>query len=506
MRNKLSTYIYRLLIYPIISLLGSCSSEFSMDEPSPNNEGPSVYINLRIATVGRAGTGSYPGNGPTGGENGDGYEEGTDNESKVENLTVFFFEGGNKGVNAEGNTPIVATLYVDQLTKTTDQAKEPYRTFYQTDPQKIEKLTADTYDLIAVANAGNFNEQENLTTLGAVRDHLFENVWKEESDGNYSQFIMSSEKKAQITGIQNAKTEATAATATIHIERLAARVDLSSPKDKYNVDVNKDNPTVASAKITRILLVNEWGGNTYLLKRVADDIPPTSPSYLGDENINNYVISYKTAGDYLHKFDVSLKNSWTTESKEVAKLPSIKTDNGKTWLRLGYVRENTAKQGRPTKEYATGVIFEASYTPTGFTEGETFFRYDGRLYPTLEAVITAFGQSGLKDALEAYVKGLGDSKLGDSHRTDLYDHFGIEAFLDGLCYYTYWIRHNGGENGTETGLPMEFAIVRNNIYRLSVSQIAGLGSNEPGKENGYRIIIAVERWKPLDPEVVPFNQ
>ncbi|WP_455636775.1 Mfa1 family fimbria major subunit [Parabacteroides sp.] len=502
MRNKLSTYIYRLLIYPIISLLGSCSSEFSMDEPSPNNEGPSVYINLRIATEGRAGTGSYPG--PIGGENGDGYEEGTDNESKVENLTVFFFEGGNKGVNAEGNTPIVATLYVDQLTKTTDQAKEPYRTFYQTGPQKIEKLTADTYDLIAVANAGNFNEQANLTTLGAVRDYLFKDVWKE-SGGSYSQFIMSSEEEARITGIQNAKTETTAATATIHIERLAARVDFNTPQKSY--EINKDNLTEATAKITRILLVNEWDGNTYLLKRVADDIPPTSLAYLGDEETNNYVISDKTAVKYLHKFDVSLKNSWTTESKGVDDLPKIKTENnGKTWLRLGYVRENTAAKETPTKEYATGVIFEASYTPTGFTEGETFFRYDGRLYPTLEAVITAFGQSGLKDALEAYVTDLGNSELDDSHRTYLYDHFGIEAFLYGLCYYTYWIRHNGGTDGATTGLPMEFAIVRNNIYRLSVSQIASLGSNEPGKENGNRIIIAVERWKPLDPEVVPFDQ
>ena len=45
------------------------------------------------------------------------------------------------------------------------------------------------------------------------------------------------------------------------------------------------------------------------------------------------------------------------------------------------------------------------------------------------------------------------------------------------CYYNYWIKHLDN-NSPEMGV-MEFGIVRNNIYRLSVNKIAGLGSGEP---------------------------
>ena len=46
------------------------------------------------------------------------------------------------------------------------------------------------------------------------------------------------------------------------------------------------------------------------------------------------------------------------------------------------------------------------------------------------------------------------------------------------CYYNYWIKHEDNNNDTEMGV-MEFGIVRNNIYRLSVNKVAGLGSGEP---------------------------
>ena len=46
------------------------------------------------------------------------------------------------------------------------------------------------------------------------------------------------------------------------------------------------------------------------------------------------------------------------------------------------------------------------------------------------------------------------------------------------CYYIYWNRHNDNGNNSEMG-PMEFATVRNNIYKLRVTHIHKLG--HPGK-------------------------
>ncbi|RGU37925.1 hypothetical protein DWW78_00310 [Alistipes indistinctus] len=41
-------------------------------------------------------------------------------------------------------------------------------------------------------------------------------------------------------------------------------------------------------------------------------------------------------------------------------------------------------------------------------------------------------------------------------------------------YYYYWNRHNDNEQPGTMG-PMEFAVVRNNVYKLAVTGIAKLG-------------------------------
>lgn len=42
------------------------------------------------------------------------------------------------------------------------------------------------------------------------------------------------------------------------------------------------------------------------------------------------------------------------------------------------------------------------------------------------------------------------------------------------CYYYYWNRHNNNGKPSEMG-PMEFAVVRNNVYKLAVTEISKLG-------------------------------
>ena len=53
------------------------------------------------------------------------------------------------------------------------------------------------------------------------------------------------------------------------------------------------------------------------------------------------------------------------------------------------------------------------------------------------------------------------------------------------CYYYYWNRHNDNGNNGIMG-PMEFAVVRNNVYKLAVTKISRLGhprisENDPDK-------------------------
>lgn len=55
------------------------------------------------------------------------------------------------------------------------------------------------------------------------------------------------------------------------------------------------------------------------------------------------------------------------------------------------------------------------------------------------------------------------------------------------CYYYYWNRHNDNDNATTMGA-MEFAVVRNNVYKLAVTDISQLGhprisENDPDPED-----------------------
>lgn len=95
----------------------------------------------------------------------------------------------------------------------------------------------------------------------------------------------------------------------------------------------------------------------------------------------------------------------------------------------------------------------------------------------------------LKDNLESVndeTTTMGTAKEKEESSTDLKtfaefikdktaaDFKGIKSYVNGECYYFYWIRHENNNNNQAIG-PMEFAIVRNNIYDLTVTSISGLG-------------------------------
>ena len=72
--------------------------------------------------------------------------------------------------------------------------------------------------------------------------------------------------------------------------------------------------------------------------------------------------------------------------------------------------------------------------------------------------------------------------------------YGILKYEDGICYYTYWIRH--ADDGDPTKIsPMEYAIVRNNIYQLDVRSISGIGSVTPIEDAQVIITVYVVDWK-----------
>ena len=74
---------------------------------------------------------------------------------------------------------------------------------------------------------------------------------------------------------------------------------------------------------------------------------------------------------------------------------------------------------------------------------------------------------------------------------------GTRTFYNGICYYTWWIKHN------PTGA-MPYAVVRNNVYRLKLTKISGLGSDLPGEET-LDVSLTVAPWQHLDHEDFNLN-
>lgn len=80
--------------------------------------------------------------------------------------------------------------------------------------------------------------------------------------------------------------------------------------------------------------------------------------------------------------------------------------------------------------------------------------------------------------------------------------YGVRTYEDATCYYTWWVRHSNDNNDDAKGI-MEYAIVRNNIYKLTVNSIYSLGGPVPGEDENIILDVYVNDWLLLDPENLP---
>mgnify|MGYP000302523348 CR=1 FL=1 len=97
------------------------------------------------------------------------------------------------------------------------------------------------------------------------------------------------------------------------------------------------------------------------------------------------------------------------------------------------------------------------------------------------------------DAIETYIKNYMEGQTSNK----------INYYADFVCYYPYWIRHANNEKTPNMGI-MEFGIVRNNIYDMSVSAIntlglSGIDKPEPDKDDEneeyyFNVRILVKNW------------
>lgn len=536
---------------------------------------PYAYVSIALSTAMTPSTRANP----SGGEEGDGPEEGQDYENKVRDITLFFYEAtgdaNDNGVNSAAETEVIRQYFREnEINYENDQAQATTRTV------PVEELLVNhNYHVLAVVNGGE-DFGEDIQTLGDLQRETVKELYKVSETGGgttYTNFLMASadDEKPPLR-VTSSNSETNPATTRIDVERVTARVDYRAEGDT-DTDGVYAIEDVGTAKITGAMLVNTLNNEakSWLLKRVASKWGSSDVEYLGLETINeatnaasNYVIDAKagkvetdfTPATYFPNIGYD-DLAWETLFVKGSLVDGLEEN----YLCVGYPKENVNQTGQ--RDRTTGIVFRAVYTPNEMTEGATFFEWDGMVYPSLEKLMEEKFESswtiindGWNDVITwenlraniiskldndpvgylsylrqysadktgtistdemnelkwayyletvCYYKNGNDGVTVDINDVDdgttrriLHEISGLSTYKKGICYYTYWIKHandldpnndlvSGKDN---TGGVMEYAIVRNNVYKLDIKSVSTPGNDIPG-ERTVNINVLVEDWK-----------
>ena len=420
---------------------------------------------------------------------------------------------------------------------------------------------------IIVANMGNVAAP---TTLGALRNMLVEHAWTGAADAaksTYSKFVMSNERNSVYYEKEGTKENPHLITADI--ERVAARLDFCSngcdedgylggtgnpaspvdgglPSIRYTA---RDGGEVGKVYVTHVRPFNVMQKPTYLIKRSALTSSET-PVYLKNEYAYNdaefaYVVdpltwskkskpannelsdlttwygtthysyvnaAYATNENYrVHVNKASDADGFNAEKGYSHVNKAEDTSNGFTdFYVLDYANENTMVADATTHEVATGYVVRAVYVPkTAFASADaaiagtpTLTLSPGSTYYRYRPLVKSFSE-GLCRYFDT------EAAAHDYAAKHVDTPYLVEKFEKGVCYYITYLRHDNGNDVTPFDpeiTPMEYGIVRNNIYRLKCS-FTGPGYNEipptPTFEPlGIKPYIFVRRWYQIEhPEI-----
>ena len=92
---------------------------------------------------------------------------------------------------------------------------------------------------------------------------------------------------------------------------------------------------------------------------------------------------------------------------------------------------------------------------------------------------------------------------GINTRNVLFENSGekLRTYYNGQCYYIWWLRHSNDGDEDTNGV-MEYAVVRNNIYKVRVNSIYSLGGDIPDNQQ-LDAQVYVNKWSMLDRETLP---
>ena len=221
---------------------------------------------------------------------------------------------------------------------------------------------------------------------------------------------------------------------------------------------------------------NDWFYNT--LKAVSDDSKELTFAANGSIANSDFYNNFPT-GEYPTGGTVSGDGTIAGSDPEKGQHTSANGNLDNIGHFLTYCFENSTDVPHQMHGISTGISFVARmYTDKDCTQPvERLYQYAGQKFTSLKNIQDAFGASRMSEAFNALVtKEEGGTDITEDDLTGLAKtEENIIIYHDNTCYYyTTEIKHfDNGDNAVMGN--MEFAIMRNNIYSLSVSDINEIG-------------------------------
>lgn len=396
------------------------------------------------------------------------YEKGNQEEYKLFNVQLYLFDTTTGTFKQK--------VDVDNLTMTSDANLNVKYTGSAT-------VKKGSYNLYAIANTTKVinaaKESEFLANVEQVSGIV--------NGINTTGIVMTNRPSENMATVIEPTSNGSATPVNIELERVLAKIELTNTKSAYSLK-DSQGQEYANINLNNFKILN-LSKQYYTFRHVdviadAAEVPAVEPEYTLPKNFgviadnDGYLIDptfYQKTVAGAENFDNS-SNIFAQAFVQHAQVDwGTIASNGLS--NSIYCYENSMFRPAQWTNYTTGIMFEGAMTPNKILDEQ------GTAVLSKPGVIYYFNYQFYTST--AAVKNIGKGKIpteGDAATDAQLKSYQIYRFYNKnggySTYYNYWIKHVDNNNPNLLGV-MEYCIVRNNIYRIQVTDIKGLGPGTP---------------------------
>lgn len=406
---------------------------------------------------------------------------GTEEEQKITSLKLFVFNEKGEVKNSK------VDYQASELVPVKPNPASPSNATTYTIP--AFKIESGNKKVLVIINPLNDKfESANATLMGQSMQLTEEEI---KTISTNSAFMMTNINRSHETNglvevdVQGTKNNPTSV--TVEVERSVAKIEDVTTNYEFTVKNTQNDKVV----FQNVVLMN---GNKkfFPIMQIQQNAENQSNDYVKDPNFDNNTDKGNFISDNFYSAEFTA-GSFTSNDQN--KYTQALSSEEKAPNALYYTLENTMTKEQQMNAYTTGLYYQAQYKLNN--QEDHVYMFDGKLY-TFESLQNSANDLGIK---------LNDPETGaeltnDSSQDD-FDKIGVKKYVNGVCYYPYWIKHVDSPDATLDA--MEFAVVRNNYYQITINSVKEIGSYKPVNPDPNTPDEEVEAYLDVKVKVLPWT-